>query len=194
MGSSAGTGVSRCAICQTAAEPGPDVVACPGCQAPYHSDCWSENGGCAVYGCAHVPATEARSALEIPPAFWGQEDKACPSCGVTIAAAARRCRSCGATFEAGRPQSAGEFRQKQRLDRRLGGLRRTVIALFAFSVLPCTAPLAAIFGWVWYHSEREAVAALPPLYSGLCRLALGVSTGQTALITIMVALYAVLRT
>ena len=193
MDDAPGQSPGRCAVCQCAFEAGEESVRCPSCQAPFHADCWSENGGCAVYGCAAVPATEARTALEIPPAFWGQEDKQCPSCGATIAAAALRCRGCGAMFQGGRPQSASEFRRKKQLDSRQAGLRRTVIALFAFSVLPCTAPLAALLGWVWYHSEREAVATLPPLYSGVCRLALGVSTGQTVVVTVAVALYALLR-
>lgn len=181
---------SRCAICRGPIEAAEGATACPACHAPYHADCWSENGGCAVYGCPKVPATEARTALEIPPAYWGQEEKQCPSCGATIAAAARRCRGCGTMFAGGQPQTRGEFHRKKQLDQRAAGMRRTVIVLFALSVLPCTAPLVALFGWFWYRSESEAVAALPPLYSGLCRLALAVSVGQTAIIAVAVALYA----
>jgi hypothetical protein len=183
---------ARCPVCRGALA-GEARTPCPSCGTAYHADCWAENGGCAVYGCKSVPATEARSALEIPPAYWGQEEKQCPSCGTTIAAAARRCRSCGTMFAGAQPQSAGEFRRKQQLDRRGSGLRRMVIGLFALSVLPCTAPLAALFGWIWYRSEREAVASLPPLYSGLCRLALVVGAGQTAAIAVVVTLYALLR-
>ena len=96
-------------------------------------------------------------------------------------------------FAGAQPQSAGEFRRKQRLDERRGGVRRIIIALFVLSVLPCSAPLAALFGWIWYRSEKEAVARLPPLYSGLCRLALVVSAGQTVAVLVAVALYALVR-
>jgi len=44
-----------CAICQSAIGEGDVRTACPGCGAPYHAECWAENGGCAVYGCECVP-------------------------------------------------------------------------------------------------------------------------------------------
>src|SRR5512138_2081358 len=89
---------SLCAICQSSLEPPSELTRCPECQSAYHADCWQENGGCAIYGCAQVPATEGRAALEIPAAYWGQEEKPCPACGRQILAAAVRCRHCGATF------------------------------------------------------------------------------------------------
>jgi TM2 domain-containing membrane protein YozV len=33
---------------------------CPGCGAPHHADCFAENGGCTVFGCAHAPSDEAK--------------------------------------------------------------------------------------------------------------------------------------
>ena len=33
---------------------------CPGCGAPHHADCFAENGGCTVFGCANAPADEAK--------------------------------------------------------------------------------------------------------------------------------------
>ena len=33
---------------------------CPGCGTPHHSDCFAENGGCTVFGCAHAPSDEAK--------------------------------------------------------------------------------------------------------------------------------------
>jgi TM2 domain-containing membrane protein YozV len=33
---------------------------CPGCGTPHHADCFSENGGCTVFGCANAPADEAK--------------------------------------------------------------------------------------------------------------------------------------
>ena len=39
-----------CPYCQTAMKPGVPVQACPSCGIPHHQDCWSENGGCTVFG------------------------------------------------------------------------------------------------------------------------------------------------
>jgi TM2 domain-containing membrane protein YozV len=33
---------------------------CPGCGTPHHADCFAENGGCTVFGCAQAPADEAK--------------------------------------------------------------------------------------------------------------------------------------
>lgn len=38
-----------CGVCGTGMREG--CVACPRCETPHHSDCWSYNGGCAVYAC-----------------------------------------------------------------------------------------------------------------------------------------------
>src|ERR1700722_19641558 len=59
-----------CAICQSPLSDGEAKVACPDCHTEYHAECWQENQGCAVYGCAQVPDTEGRSALEVPTAYW----------------------------------------------------------------------------------------------------------------------------
>jgi hypothetical protein len=36
------------------------VQLCPGCGAPHHGECWSQNGGCTVYGCSGAPSEEPR--------------------------------------------------------------------------------------------------------------------------------------
>jgi TM2 domain-containing membrane protein YozV len=46
---------------------------CPGCGTPHHSECFSENGGCTVFGCSKAPADEGKisvtgSDLQPPPA------------------------------------------------------------------------------------------------------------------------------
>jgi TM2 domain-containing membrane protein YozV len=33
---------------------------CPGCGTPHHADCFTENGGCTVFGCSHAPSDEAK--------------------------------------------------------------------------------------------------------------------------------------
>lgn len=174
-------------------QPDETAASCPSCQARYHRDCWDENGGCAVYGCNQVAATEKRGSLEIPVSYWGQEDKPCPACGHTILAAAVRCRYCGTTFESARPQGSDDFRQRLAQKQRLPVLQRTIIALFALSVLPCTAPLAAVGGGVWYLRHRADLRALPALYLGLCRLALLVAAGQSAFTILMAVLFFTFR-
>ncbi len=185
---------TRCVICLTPLGPADAKTSCPSCRTPYHAECWAENRGCAVYGCPKVPPTEGRGAVEIPPAYWGQEDKPCPACGATILAAAVRCRHCGATFESSRPQGAREFQERRALAQRLPELRRKTILLFIFCLLPCAAPVTAVAGAIWYQSQRDSISALPALYAGLARLGLAVAAGQTVAIFVAVILYALLRT
>jgi hypothetical protein len=53
----------RCAVC--ASEAVGTVVACEGCAAVYHPDCWHYNGGCAVYGCSGAPRFEEPLRIQI---------------------------------------------------------------------------------------------------------------------------------
>ena len=182
-----------CAICLSTIADTEAKTACPACNAGYHAECWNENGGCAVYGCSQAPAVEARRPIEIPMSYWGQENKKCPKCGREILAAAVRCRHCGTTFESARPQEAEEFRQQSALAERLPSAKRTIVWLFVFSVLPCLAPIGAIWGFIWYPTHRDEVRALPTLYNALCRIGLVVATGQTALMVLMTLLFALLR-
>jgi hypothetical protein len=182
-----------CAICQTAVLAREEKTFCPECHSPYHSDCWQENGGCALYGCTQVPATEGRAAIEIPAAYWGRENKPCPACGREILAAAVRCRHCGATFSSSRPESNTEFRARSEKSERMPKLRKTAVWLFIFCALPCTALVASLAGLVWYLANREDINSLPSLYSGLCKAALGVGLGQSAIGIIMLLLYSTFR-
>ncbi len=179
-----------CAICQSPLDSGDNVTACPDCRAPYHTDCWQENQGCAVYGCSGVPPTEARQPLEMPVSYWGQDDKPCPSCRQTILAAAMRCRHCGATFSSARPESSTEYRHRSGRQERLPALRRSVVWLFICSALPCTAPLVAIFGGFWYASNRSDAKALRGIYAGLGPLSLALAYGQVVFIVVITVIYA----
>jgi len=182
-----------CAICRTPLAGDEPVEPCPACQAPYHADCWADNGGCAVYGCSRVPPTAGREALEIPPSYWGQETKACPSCRATMMAAAIRCRTCGTTFESSRPLDRQEFQRRRNLDQRMPGMKKGVLALFLLSILPCTAPLAAVAGGVMAFTSRAELARLPGLYVALARLGLFVAVGQTVAFALAAGLYALAR-
>ena len=182
-----------CAICLSPIGEAEAKTVCPACTARYHTECWEENGGCAVYGCSQAPAVESRRAIEIPPSYWGQENKNCPKCGREILAAARRCRHCGATFESVRPQDAREFQQQAELSERLPAVRRTVVWLFIFSVLTCLAPVGAVWGILWYPAHREEIRALPSLYGALCKIGLAVGIGQTVALVVLTLLYALVR-
>lgn len=49
--------VQRCLVCGENLISDPDKV-CGACQAPYHSDCWKMNEGCARMGCINAPKKE----------------------------------------------------------------------------------------------------------------------------------------
>lgn len=180
---------SNCAICLSPVGPADASAVCPACQAVYHAECWQENGGCAVYGCSQVPAIEKRQALEIPVSYWGQENKNCPNCGQEILAAAVRCRHCGTVFESARPQEVSEFQQRTALAGRLPASRRTVIGLFVLSVIPCLAPIGAIWGIIWYPQHREDLQSLPSLYGAVCKIGIGLAIVQTVALVVVTLLY-----
>jgi hypothetical protein len=182
-----------CAICQTPLAEGEPITACPECHAQYHPECWLENGGCAVYGCSQVPAVEQRRAIEIPAAYWGQENKPCPSCGREILAIALRCRHCGATFASAQPQGSEEFQQRTALESRLPKVKRWVVWLFVLAIVPCTAPFGGVIGLIWYTAHKQEVAALPALYPALSKIGIGIGLGQTAILAMMAMLHSVVR-
>ena len=43
-----------CSVCKTQINKGDHVIACMGCSISYHEECWTDNRGCATYGCKHV--------------------------------------------------------------------------------------------------------------------------------------------
>jgi hypothetical protein len=182
-----------CAICQSAVAPGEAVAECPACHGRYHRDCWQENRGCAVYGCSEVPPTETRDSLEIPVSYWGQEEKPCPVCRQTIQAAAVRCRHCGATFPSARPETATEFRQRNARKDREQSLRSASVWFFVLSVLPCTAPLAAVLGGFWYLVHRQEIKRLPGIYGGLCLLGVTLAAVQVMMVIAFTYLYSTVR-
>jgi ubiquitin-protein ligase len=171
---------SVCSICQSPVQAQEPTSNCPACQTRYHADCWQENGGCAVYGCTEVPKVEQRRAIEIPMAYWGQEEKPCPGCGRKILAAAVRCRHCGATFASARPEDASEFRDRTVLESRIPAMKRSVVWIFVFSTVPCFAPIGAIWGLIWFLTHRRSLGALPGVYVALSKIGLALAWGQCA--------------
>lgn len=54
-----------CPYCHFPLKQGAGVVSCGACSAPHHEDCWRENGGCSVMGCAG--ANDAALGAQAPP-------------------------------------------------------------------------------------------------------------------------------
>ncbi|HKD81820.1 MAG TPA: NINE protein [Candidatus Angelobacter sp.] len=60
---------------------GPAQVFCTACGTPHHEDCYQENGGCTVFGCARAPADDPKlqvsqsdlSAVNLPGQTYGQQ-------------------------------------------------------------------------------------------------------------------------
>jgi hypothetical protein len=178
-----------CAICQTAFADSDSKVSCPGCNAEYHADCWEENGGCAIYGCSQVPPTEGRKSIEIPVAYWGQENKPCPVCNAQILAAAVRCRHCGTVFQTARPLDSTEYSHAASWEARLPKLRKGVIWLAVLSLLPFTAPVGITVLFFWAQSRREGIDKLPSLYSALITIGLLVGTIETVGLVLVAVIF-----
>jgi hypothetical protein len=177
---SLGSSTGACPVCRVEATS--DFIECPSCHIRHHKDCWEYNRGCGAYGCTAAPPTEKLTDIEIPASFWGRSEKNCPVCNSVIQAAALRCRFCNTVFSSARPQDAGEFHQQRAVSDELPKLRKQSIILLIFCVIPFTAPLAAIIGWIWYVAHRRSLAALPASLAALPKIALGVAVVQTLIL------------
>lgn len=58
-----------CPYCRFALKEGTAVMVCGSCRAPHHLDCWSDNTGCAVLGCAGGPEPGSQARTTPQPAF-----------------------------------------------------------------------------------------------------------------------------
>jgi TM2 domain-containing membrane protein YozV len=52
-----------CPYCRTPIEPDDEIHKCSACGTVHHLECWEENGGCTVFGCANAPVEEAKITL-----------------------------------------------------------------------------------------------------------------------------------
>jgi hypothetical protein len=50
---------SSCGICHGMINASEETTNCPACNAQFHIECWTENGGCSVYGCSQVSVLRA---------------------------------------------------------------------------------------------------------------------------------------
>ena len=57
----------ECAICQSPIFPDDLTTNCAKCSLTYHSECWTENFGCASYGCDQVDALKPKEAEQQAP-------------------------------------------------------------------------------------------------------------------------------
>lgn len=56
-----------CPYCRCPVEAaGREQTVCAGCGTPHHSDCYSENGGCTVFGCSAAPPDEPKLNVGVP--------------------------------------------------------------------------------------------------------------------------------
>ncbi len=182
---------AQCAICMTAVEGGEPVTACPACRAPYHAECWSENGGCAIYGCKLVPKTENLKPLEIPPAYWGRDDKDCPRCGSRIAAMAVRCRHCGTAFSSARPEGRAAFSARVEREARAPMFKQIGIGMLIAALVPLLSFFVAVAGPLYFHSNREEIRKVRGGAEGFYKIAIGVAIVHSAIVLIALFAYMV---
>ena len=151
-----------CSICQTAIHPGEPIGPCPACSSTFHEECWKENGGCAVYGCARMPQTvKDENPSAQPASYWGQDEKVCPQCSKMIKVAAVRCRHCGTMFDSATPMSKRELIEKKKSAPVQESLKKTSLTVFVCGIIPLLAPLTAVFGGIWFLRHRAEIRKLP---------------------------------
>lgn len=55
-----------CPYCRTKIEDESSSFACEGCGTFHHADCYTENGGCTIFGCSKAPADEPKLSVSTP--------------------------------------------------------------------------------------------------------------------------------
>lgn len=59
-------GEKACPYCRMPMRATDAVKVCAACQTPHHAECWAENKGCTVFGCAEAPQEEEK--ISVAPA------------------------------------------------------------------------------------------------------------------------------
>lgn len=175
-----------CGVCQTPVQVGEAAGVCVLCETLHHEECWRENGGCSAYGCAAMPDTVKDGDDHASSTYWGQETKQCPACGREIKVAALRCRYCGQLF-ADRTPEGGVARAAKPPPS-----TRTSVWLLVLALVPVTAPLALVWGSVWWLTDRTGIRALPSTSRIMLVLALIVSAVCTVVLAIAAGLHSLL--
>lgn len=100
------TGV-KCPVCGVAFKEDDDIVVCPQCGAPYHRDCYNQEGRC-VFPELHESGKDwAPPPPPKPPVSAEIKDRECPACGCLNAHSAMFCNHCGASLLGGQAQPGG---------------------------------------------------------------------------------------
>jgi hypothetical protein len=55
-----------CPYCRTKIVPEDVPVVCEGCGTSHHVDCYTENGGCTIFGCSKAPGDEPKLSVSTP--------------------------------------------------------------------------------------------------------------------------------
>ena len=172
---------AKCPICQTAIARNEVIVECPSCEQTHHSECWTEVGGCATYGCAEAPQPleEKQAAQQLT--AWG-DTKECPACGEEIKSIALRCRYCATDFASVDPMSARDLRRQAHVAESMNKLQQSLIAVFVVSLVGCLAPLMLIISLVVVIPNRDKLAKNGPIYAVMGWASVILSTIYTLLI------------
>ncbi len=165
---------ANCSLCHLPLKDEEPLTSCPACGATSHEECWTENGGCGVYGCTEAPATEKQVMPETP-TWWGQEHKLCPRCGREIKAAALRCRFCQTTFDTAAPMTAGAYHESLASVEDQKAVKSWARGIFITGLIPFLAPVVLVGGTIYWFTNGKAIKKLPPLDRILGQLGLVLS-------------------
>src|SRR5205807_1402812 len=68
-----------CPYCRFPLKEGTEMVVCGTCKAAHHADCWDDNHGCAVVGCAAGPSPSHANGAPPSPVVGGTHPPAAPT-------------------------------------------------------------------------------------------------------------------
>ena len=181
----------NCSICLDLIIAGDEIVSCPFCGLPFHSECWEENRGCSAYGCKGVPDAGEKSSpvTELSVAHvWG-ETKECPNCGEKIKSQALKCRYCGEIFHTRDAISTMEFEQREYEGDEAARIRNIIFLLFFLSATGCLSIfILAILSFLIFGGSLGSIKfrRLSPAMKAVCYVAFGVNVFLLILLVLLV--------